>query len=378
MATPSLPGDYARVLADAKAAIQAARTKAVLAVNSELIGLYWKLGQMILARQETEGWGAKVVDRLSNDLRAAFPDMTGLSVRNLRYMRAFAAAWPAEPIVQQVAAQLPWGHNQLLLDRLDNHTTRKWYARAAIEHGWSRAVLDNQITSQLRDRAGAASSNFAELLPATESQRVQQMTKDPYNLEFLTLAGDAAERDLESALVTDIERFLRELGRGFAFVGRQHRLDVDGDEYFIDLLMFQADVNRYVVIELKTTKLTPADVGQLNFYVAVVDDTLRRDHHQPTVGLLLCAGRNERTVRYALSRSTSPMAVAGYRYTELPPAEQAALPGETELLEIVTHALDPARSPTTTRAQAKATPSDQTQTPPPSVNQYINTEATRG
>lgn len=340
MATPSLPGDYARVLADAKAAIQAARTRAVLAVNSELIGLYWKLGQMILERQETEGWGAKVIERLSNDLRGAFPDMTGLSVRNLRYMRAFAAAWPAEPIVQQVAAQLPWGHNQLLLDRLDNHTTRKWYARAAIEHGWSRAVLDNQITSQLRNRAGAALSNFAELLPAAESQRVQQMTKDPYNLGFVTLTGDAAERDLESALVNDIERFLRELGRGFAFVGRQHRLDVDGDEFFIDLLMFQADVNRYVVIELKTTKLTPADVGQLNFYVAVVDDTLRRDHHQPTVGLLLCAARNERTVRYALARTASPMAVAGYRYTELPPAEQAVLPGEAELIEIVTRALD--------------------------------------
>jgi predicted nuclease of restriction endonuclease-like (RecB) superfamily len=333
------PDGYADVLAHAKRTIQAARTRAVLAVNSELIGLYWDLGQLILDRQRSEGWGTKVVARLSTDLRAAFPEMTGLSTVNLGYMRRMVAEWKGDPISLQLVGKLPWGHNQLLLDRLDEQATRIWYARQAIENGWSRAVLENQIMSQLHQRAGAAPSNFERLLPADDSELMQQITRDPYNLEFVQLAAPAAERALESALVAKVDRFLRELGKGFAYVGRQYRLDVDGDEFFVDLLMFHADSNRYVVIELKTTKLTPSDVGQLNFYVAVVDDTLRRPHHGDTIGLLLCASRNERTVRYALGRSTSPMAVAGYRFDQLPAIEQAALPGEQELLELVERAL---------------------------------------
>jgi predicted nuclease of restriction endonuclease-like (RecB) superfamily len=333
------PDGYADVLAHAKRTIQAARTRAVLAVNSELIGLYWDLGQLILDRQRSEGWGTKVVARLSTDLRAAFPEMTGLSTVNLGYMRRMVAEWKGDPISLQLVGKLPWGHNQLLLDRLDEQATRIWYARQAIENGWSRAVLENQIMSQLHQRAGAAPSNFERLLPADDSELMQQITRDPYNLEFVQLAAPAAERALESALVAKVDRFLRELGKGFAYVGRQYRLDVDGNEFFVDLLMFHADSNRYVVIELKTTKLTPSDVGQLNFYVAVVDDTLRRPHHGDTIGLLLCASRNERTVRYALGRSTSPMAVAGYRFDQLPALEQAALPGEQELLELVERAL---------------------------------------
>lgn len=333
------PSDYAATLAAAKTAIQAARTRAVLAANAELIGLYWQLGRLILDRQTNEGWGTKVVDRLSRDLRGEFPEMTGLSPRNLIYMRTFAAAWPEPPIAPQAVAQLPWGHIRELLDKLGDPALREWYARAAVEHGWSRNVLTNQIMSQLHVRAGAAPSNFDRLLPAGDSELMQQLTKDPYNLEFLTLAGDVAERDLERALVEQIERFLLELGAGFAFVGRQYRLDLDGDEFFIDLLMFNTDHNRYVVVELKTGKLTPADVGQLNFYVGVVDGEIARAHHAPTLGLLLCANRNERTVRYALGRSTSPMAVAGYRYDELPAEEQASLPGEAELVEAVGDAL---------------------------------------
>lgn len=333
------PSDYAATLAAAKQAIQAARTRAVLAVNSETINLYWSLGQLILERQHAEGWGTKVIDRLSADLRAEFPEMTGLSPRNLRYMRTFAAQWADQSIVQQVAAQLPWGHIQVLLDKIDDPATQQWYASSAIESGWSRNVLLNQIMSQLHLRAGAAPSNFDRLLPAGDSELMQQITKDPYNLEFLTLARDVAERDLERAIVEQIERFLLELGAGFAFVGRQYRLDLDGDEFFVDLLMFNADHNRYVVIELKTGKLTPADLGQLNFYVGVIDGEIARPHHAPTVGLLLCTDRNERTVRYALGRSTSPMAVAGYRYDELPADEQAALPDEAELVEAVGDAL---------------------------------------
>lgn len=329
------PTNYAATLAAAKRAIQAARTRAVLAANGEMIGLYWDLGQLILQRQSDEGWGAKVIERLSNDLRSEFPGMTGLSRGNLGYMRRLAGAWRDRESCLRLVGRIPWGHIQTLLDRVDNHELREWYARSAIEFGWSRAVLMNQIMSKLHLRCGAAMSNFHELLPDGESELVQQITKDPYNLEFLALAGDVAERDLERALVSQIERFLLELGVGFAFVGRQWRLDLDGDEFFIDLLMFHIPQNRYVVIELKTGKLTPGDVGQLNFYVAAVDGEVRLAHHAPTVGLLLCGGRNERTVRYALSRSSSPMAIAGYRYNELPPAEQAVLPGEDALIELV-------------------------------------------
>ena len=346
---PASEGSYVAALTTAKAAIQAARTRAVLAANNELITLYWQLGTLILDRQRVDGWGTKVVERFSADLRAAFPEMTGLSRTNLMYMRALAAAWPDPEIVPRLVGRLPWGHIRELLDKLDDPGEREWYARAAIEHGWSRPVLANQIMSQLHRRAGAAPSNFADVLPAADSELMQQLTKDPYNLEFLTLTAPLAERDLERALVAQVEQFLLELGHGFAFVGRQWRLELDDDEFFIDLLMFHIPTDRYVVVELKTTKLTPADVGQLNFYVAAVDGEVRLAHHSPTVGLLLCATRNglllcatrnERTVRYALSRTTSPMAVAGYRYSELPVAEQAALPNEADLVAIAAAALE--------------------------------------
>ncbi len=233
-----VPTGYSEALALAKTAIQSARARAELAVNSELIHLYWTLGRLILDRQEANGWGSKVVERLASDLRQEFPGMTGLSPRNLAYMRSFAAAWPDAAIVQQLVAQLPWGHNLQLLAKLDDPDLRRWYAVQAIEHGWSRAVLENQIMSRLHIRQGVASSNFAALLPAADSELMQQVTKDPYNLEFLTLERDVAERDLETALVAHVEEFLLELGHGFAFVGRQYTLDVDGDEFFVHLLMF--------------------------------------------------------------------------------------------------------------------------------------------
>jgi predicted nuclease of restriction endonuclease-like (RecB) superfamily len=332
-------GGYVAALAAAKAAIQSARTRAVLAVNSELISLYWDLGRLILDRQAAEGPRTKVITRLSSDLRAEFPGMKGLSPGNLDYMRRLAAAWPDRSSLRLVG-NIPWGHNQLLLDKLDAAALREWYARSAIEHGWSRVVLQHQIMSQLHRRQGAALSNFARVAPAGDSELMQQATKDPYALEFLTIAGDAHERDVEQAMIDQLDRVLREFGRGFAYVGRQHRLAVGDDEFFIDLLMFNWILNRFVVVELKHRKFTPADVGQLNFYLAAVDDLIRQDHHAPTLGLLLCTGRNEGTVRYALSGTTNPMAVAGYRYTELPAVEQAVMPDEDDLLGIVAHALD--------------------------------------
>ena len=235
---------YAVTLTAAKAAIQAARTRAVLAANSELIGLYWQLGQLILERQAAEGPRTKVIARLSTDLRHEFPEMKGLSPGNLDYMRRLAAAWP--PSSLQLVGNIPWGHNQLLLDRLDDQPTREWYAQSAIEHGWSRAILAHEIMSQLHRRAGAAPSNFADALPAGDSELMQQLTKDPYNLEFLELATPVAERELERALVAQVERFLLELGSGFAFVGRQWHLQLDDDEFFIDLLMFHIPTSRFL------------------------------------------------------------------------------------------------------------------------------------
>ena len=223
---------YASLLAKAKAAVRSARLRAHLAVNAEMVGLYWRLGRLILERQQAEGWGTKVIERLSADLRAEFPEMKGLSRRNLLYMRALAEAWPEW--VQQAVAQLPWGHITVLLDRLDDQALREWYAHQAVAHGWSRNVLVNQVMSQLHRRAGAAPSNFAATLPAGDSELVQQVTKDPYNLEFLDLRAEVDERRLEEALVAHLQRFLLELGTGFAFVGRQYRLEVEGQEFFIE------------------------------------------------------------------------------------------------------------------------------------------------
>jgi predicted nuclease of restriction endonuclease-like (RecB) superfamily len=337
MTVPAESG-YKEALALAKATIQRARTQAVLAVNSELIGLYWDLGRLILDRQQADGPRSQVVERLSSDLRAAFPGMRGLSPGNLNYMRRLAAAWPDRSYLRLVG-KIPWGHNQTLLDKLSEAEKRSWYATKAIENGWSRVVLETQIATSLHLRAGAAPSNFERLLPPGDSELMQQAMKDPYSVEFLMLNEGVNERQVEQAMIDNLDRFLRELGQGFSYVGRQWRLDLDGDEYFVDLLMFHADSNRYVVIELKNRKVTPGDIGQLNFYVALVDDTMRRTHHAETVGILLCTARSDRMVRYALGHSTSPMAVAGLRYNELPAGERSVLPPEDELLAVVTEAL---------------------------------------
>ncbi len=343
-ASPVERDGYVALLAQAKTAVRDAQLRAHLAVNHELIGLYWQLGRLILDRQHAEGWGTKVIERLSADLRAEFPDMTGLSRSNLHYMRAFAEAWPE--IVQQAVGQLPWGHITVLIDKLEDADVREWYASQAVDNGWSRNVLLNQIMSKLHERLGAAPSNFARTLPAGESELVQQMTKDPYNLEFLGFRAGVAERKLESALVAHLQRFLLELGAGFAFVGRQYRLEVGGEEFFADLLFYHLRLRRYVVIELKTGPFKPEYAGQLNFYVNVIDDILRTPNDGLTVGILLCATHNERVVRYALHSIDTPMAVAGYRYRDLPDDVRAALPEDDALEATVRSALDDLEHPT--------------------------------
>lgn len=337
-APSSLPADYAQVLADLTHAVRTARLRAHQAANTELVGLYWQIGRTILDRQQAEGWGTRVIDRLAADLRAEFLDMRGLSRSNLFYMRKLAAAWPEAAIVQQPVGRLPWGHTTVLLDKLDDQATRDWYAAAAVEHGWTRDVLTHQIASQLHRRVGAAPSNFPARLPPDDSELAQQLVRDPYVFDFLGFTGRVNERELETALTDRLQRLLLELGHGFAFVGRQYRLDVDGDEFFIDLLFFNWAQSRFVVIELKVGPFQPAHIGQLGFYVAWVDENLRDpERHAPTVGILLCAGRNDSVVRYALATATAPIAVADYTYDALPPAVRDAVPTDDELRTVTTN-----------------------------------------
>ncbi|MGP5071073.1 PDDEXK nuclease domain-containing protein [Arthrobacter rhombi] len=323
-----LPDDYTGLLGQLKERVRQTRVQAIRRVNTDLLGLYWSIGRDVLARQESQGWGSGVIGRLAEDLRAEFPQMKGFSRSNIFYMRAFAAAWP-DPIVQQPVGQLPWGHITVLLDKLDEPGARNWYAGQAVQHGWSRNVLMNMIMNKTLERSGSAPSNFTHQLQAPDSELAQQVAKDPYSFEFLGLSGEVAERDLEQALMDRITETLRELGHGFAFVGRQ--VHFDGDDFYLDLLFFHVEQLRYFVIELKAGKFQPEYAGKLNFYVALVDDKLKREAHAPSVGILICGSKNDHSVRYALSRSTSPMAVAAYTYDQLPTSEQDLVPAEDQL-----------------------------------------------
>ena len=321
------PEGYADWLTDLKSRIHAAQQRATLAVNRELVLLYWQIGRDILARQAAQGWGAKVIERLAHDLRAAFPDMKGFSPRNLKYMRAFAQAWPEAEFVQAVLAQLPWYHQLALLDKLDSPESRHWYAAKAIEHNWSRNVLVMQIETRLLERSGTALTNFNVNLPQPQSDLARESLKDPYRFDFLGLTDEAQEREIEHALVTHVTAFLLELGAGFAFVGRQVLLDVGGDEFFIDLLFYHLKLRCYVVIELKGGKFKPEHLGQLGFYLTAVDRQVKSEHDNPTIGLLLCKSKNKVVAEYALGDKTQPMGIAEYKLLESLPAElQTSLP----------------------------------------------------
>lgn len=326
----TVPDSYPEVLDRLKGEIASARTKAVLAVNAELVGLYWRVGREIAAREGEEGWGARVVDRLSQDLRSAFPEQKGLSSRNLRYMRDFAKAWPLE-MLQQAAAKLPWGHNMVLLDKLSTPEERLFYIALVIEHGWSRSLLEARIVSRLHEREGKALTNFADSLPEDAAKAAQLITRDPYNLEFLDIVSEVEERDLERALIADLRKFMLELGTGFAFVGSQVPLDVDGEAFYIDLLFFHIPTNRYVVIDLKIGTFVPRDAGQINFYVNVIDDKISLDNHAPTIGLILCASHNASVVRYALKGLTKPVGVASWQLGDQEAALLAEAPADAQM-----------------------------------------------
>jgi predicted nuclease of restriction endonuclease-like (RecB) superfamily len=286
--------------------------------------LYWSIGRDILSRQQEQGWGAKVIDRLSLDLRRAFPDTQGFSPRNLKYMRAFAQVWQDEAIVQQVAAQIPWFHNCVLLNKVKDPQQRLWYVQATQEYGWSRAVLEHQIETGLYARQGKALTNFERTLPSPQSDLAQQTLKDPLNFDFLTLHQAARERELQEGLIAHIRQFLLELGKGFAFVGSPYPLEVGGDEFEIDMLFYHLKLRAYVVIDLKIGKFSPEDAGQMNFYLSAVDDLLRHPEDAPSIGLILCKSRNEVVAEYALRDVNKPIGVATHLTREI----EEALPQE--------------------------------------------------
>ena len=323
----ALPDGYADWLNQLKQDIAKAQQRAALAVNAELVGLYARIGRDILLRQEAQGWGAKVIDRLAHDLKDAFPGMRGWSQRNLKYMAFFAQHCPEGQFGQQPAAQLPWFHIVTLLTKLDSAAEREWYAAQTVEQGWSRTTLELNIRNRLHQRQGAAVTNFVARLPAPDSALANDTLKDPYLFDFLGLGNDAHEREIEDALIRHITRFLLELGAGFAFVGRQFRLEVAGDEFFIDLLFYHTRLKCYVVIELKATAFKPEHAGQLNFYLSAVDAQIKADDDKPTIGLLLCKQQNRLVAEYALSGIDKPIGVAEYQLLrDLPETLGRSLP----------------------------------------------------
>lgn len=313
--------DYIHFLDSLKQKVRLAQTKASLSVNREMILLYWEMGRDIIGRQEALGWGAKVIQQLSHDLRREFPDVQGFSPRNLKFMRSLAEAYSEEELVKQAVSLIPWGHNIRIIQKVKEPHLREWYIKKTIENGWSRSVLVHQIESELHQRLGTATSNFASTLPQPQSELVQEITKDPYVFDFLTLSNEANERDIEKALLEHIREFLLELGVGFAFVGSQVHLEVGGDDFYIDLLFYHLKLRCYVVIDLKVKKFTPGDVGQLNFYLSVVDDQRRHPDDQPSIGIIICKDKNAAVVEYALRDIDKPVGVSGYEMTKAIPED---------------------------------------------------------
>ena len=329
---PDLPSEYGTLLGSIHERIRQAQVRAVISINKELVLLYWQIGREISVRQQQEGWGAKVIDHLSADLQRAFPNMKGFSPRNLKYMLAFAKAWPNEPIVQEVLAQIPWYHNIALLEKLSEPSEREWYVRQAIAHGWSRNILVHQIDSKLHLRLGEAQTNFEQTLTAPQSELAQQLLKDPYIFDFLDLGPEARERDLEKELLEHMKSFLLELGKGFAFVGNQYHLEVAGQDFYLDLLFYHFRLRCFVVIDLKIGAFKPEDAGKMNFYLSATDELLREEQDHPSIGIIICRDKNQLIVEYALRDLSKPIGVSAYQLTQtLPDDLRSNLPTIKEL-----------------------------------------------
>ncbi|NGX54503.1 MAG: hypothetical protein KR126chlam2_00114 [Chlamydiae bacterium] len=333
------PPGYAPFLEKIKTDIHRAQLSAFLSVTKELTFLYWRIGRMLSQKSSEEGWGAKTIGRLAKDLGSSFPGVGGLSLRNLQYMRRFANCYP-ELNCATAVAQIPWGHNIILLEKLEGFERRVWYAKKTIENGWSRRVLTSWIESDLYSRQGKAITNFETTLPKPLSELAQQTLKDPYNFDFLALDKDYREKELEQGLMNHLQKFLLELGQGFAFVGRQVPLSVGEKDYYLDLLFYHLKLRCYMVIELKAEAFDPRDAGQINFYLSAVDKQYKHPNDKPSIGMIFCKTRNALTVEYALQDIHKPIGVSGYEATileSLPHELKGTLPTieeiEAEFLE---------------------------------------------
>ena len=306
--------EYISIVENIKQEITAAQYRAAVHVNADLLLLYHSIGCII---NDHKLWGNKFIDNLAADIKMSFPESKGYSVRNLKYMAKFAAAYPDREFVQQIVAQIPWGHNIVLMDKVSNPDERIWYIQKAIDNSWSRNVLVHQIESGLYKRQVSAEkvSNFEHRLPSPQSELAVQTMKDPYVFDFIPFREDMLERDIEQALVRDITKLLLELGTGFAFVGNQYRLNVGGDDFYIDLLFYNLNLRCYVVIELKTGDFKPEYAGQLNFYLSAVDGILKKEHDNPSIGLLLCKSKNNLVAEYSLKDISKPIGVSEYKVT---------------------------------------------------------------
>jgi len=374
---------YNHLLAGLKNKLRLAKQQAVTAVNTYLLSAYCEIGKAIVEQEKEEGWGTKVIDRLAVDLKTEFPEMTGLSPRNLRYMRDFALAYPYFPFLQEplaksasledaiwqppvaklepsndqpgtiwqpVVAQLPWAHHMVILSKVKTPENREFYIRKAIENNWSKSVLTLQINGELHKRQGQAITNFQHTLPPLQGDRATETLKNPYLLEFLGISEEVQERELEKALINHLKDFMRELGRGFAYVGNQKNLVVDGDDFFLDLLFFNTELNCYVIFELKVGEFKPEFAGKLNFYVNVVNEQLKRDYHNPTIGVLLCKTPNETVVKYSLTGISSPIGVADYEFVKaLPKKLKGQIPSVEELEAEIDKEIEELKSPSEKR-----------------------------
>ena len=323
--------EYLEIVESIRDEIKVAQYKAAVSVNRELIMLYYNIGRVI---NEHKSWGNKFIDNLAADIKLSFPSATGYSVRNLKYMAKFAAIYPDFEFVQQVVAQIPWGHNVVLMDKISDDTVRKWYIEQSIEHGWSRNVLVHQIESGLYERQVIADkiSNFENRLASPQSELAVQTMKDPYVFDFIPFKKDMIERDIEQALVQDITKLLLELGTGFAFLGNQYHINVGGDDFYIDLLFYNLNLRCYVVIELKTGEFKPEYAGQLNFYLSAVDGILKKETDNPSIGLLLCKSKNDLVAEYALKDMSKPIGVSEYKITSsLPEDLEKQLPSVEDI-----------------------------------------------
>ena len=332
---------YKIFIKELKKKVQTTQIKASIKVNEELLRLYWEIAKMIVAKQKEVSWGANLIEQVSKDLKREFPDMKGFSATNIKYMRNWYLFWSDEnrPQVVDEVFQIPWGHNREIITKVKKNEEAIFYAQQTVENGWSRAVLLHQIESGLYERGGKAINNFEAKLPSPQSDLAKAILKDPYSFDFLSLTEKHNERELENGLMKHITHFLLELGRGFSFVGRQYRLVVGGDEFFIDLLFYHIKLKCYVVVELKTVKFKPDFAGQLNFYVSAIDGELREKEDNPTLGILICKSKNNTVVEYALQNINSPIGVSEYQLvSKLPKEFKSSLPSieaiESELQNI--------------------------------------------